>query len=123
MCNPSLGNNLRRRPHVVAVGEQVVHRRHPLLPGITDPFHLDRRRLAGERQQPIAGQVSAEIEKDIDAIAANPLGQRFVRQFSRVQPMVGRRDESISYRVSPRRVGVAEELASAVPSPSGRGPG
>jgi hypothetical protein len=35
---------------------------------------LDRRRLAGERRQPIAGDMAREVDQDIDAVGADQFG-------------------------------------------------
>ena len=56
----------------------------PVVPSVADPGDLDRGRLAGEHQQPVAGPVAGQVEEDVDLVGADLLGE----------PLVGKADTS-----------------------------
>ena len=62
-----------------AVGDQVVHRRQAGGPDVADPAHLQRGRLAGEDQEPLAG-VAGQVEEDVDPVGADLLGERLIAE-------------------------------------------
>ncbi len=70
----------------IRVGEAVVDCSQARRAGIAGKCDLHRRRLAGEYQQAVAGHVQGEVNEDVDAVLANPLGQGVVGQFRRVAP-------------------------------------
>ncbi len=71
----------------MAIGEQVVHRRQPGRPFVADPGDLNRGRFAGEDQQPVAGRVSGQVEKDVDPVRADLLRQSLVAHAEYIAPL------------------------------------
>ena len=65
--------------------------------------HLDRRRLARERQQPIARGVPCQIDQYVDAIAPDPFGQIGVAQADRAVPVIGEGAEPLGDSVRRRQ--------------------
>ena len=61
----------------------------PVVPWIGEPADLNRRRLAGEDQQPIAGHVHGQVDEDVDPVLADELGDPVIVQAGDVPPDVG----------------------------------
>ncbi len=87
----------------IAVSEVVVHGAQPRRAGVADPTHLDRRGLAGEGAQPIQPGGAREIEQNVDSMAHDEIGQRFIRGESDRIP-------SLKVRAQPHRHFVLDAL-------------
>ena len=56
------------------VGQTIVHGRHAGRVLIAQVGDLDRGRLAGEDQQPVAADVSGQVDQDVDLVLPHQLG-------------------------------------------------
>ena len=65
--------------HLPSIGQEIIHGRQSAAPRVADPFDLNRCRLTREDQEPIAVQVSAEVEENVDPVVADLLGKLLVR--------------------------------------------
>jgi hypothetical protein len=53
---------------------------------VADPGNLERSRLAGEDQQPILARMSRQIEKNVDPVGADLIGQLLVAMPQNIVP-------------------------------------
>ena len=70
-----------------AIREQVVHDRQAGRSLIADPTDLNRRRLAGEHQQPVVGRVACEVEQDVDPVRSDLVCEPFVAHADHIAPL------------------------------------
>ena len=92
------------------VGEDVVHGRQSGRPQVAQVGHLNGRRLAGERPQPVPARMTGKVHQDIDVVLADPSGGLCVREPDQRKPMVGMTLEASRGCIGSRDVGVAEDL-------------
>src|SRR5882757_1718523 len=57
----------------VRIAQPVIDRRQACRSGVTEVADLHWRRLAREREQPVSGEVLAEVDKNVDFVPANQL--------------------------------------------------
>ena len=62
-------------------------------------------------QQAVAAEMSADVEENVDLVAANSLGQRLVGRLLRIDTATRGGDESLGYIVLLRCVVIAIDLA------------
>ena len=99
------------------IGEHVVDGFQPGRMKAAQPGHLNGRRLARKDEQAVAAGVQREIDKDVDLIAADLVGELLIRQLRSGAPfpcqgakLLGHGVRSCGVRVTDGRKGLAVVL-------------
>ncbi|HEX7055358.1 MAG TPA: hypothetical protein VF211_15655 [Burkholderiales bacterium] len=94
----------------VPVADPVVDERRAAGVGIAEVHHLERRRPRGERPQAAALGVAGEVDQDVDAVAADLLRERAVRQVVHRLEAIGVPPDRLGDVVAAAQVRVADDL-------------
>ncbi len=104
---------LARLPRIqIGIGDPIVDRIQSGDRAVSQVGHLDWRRLACERQQAAIGHVQGEIDQNIDAVIANCVGQRLIRQARCVNPAIAAPADPGGESIGPADAGIRDDLKS-----------
>ncbi len=92
------------------IGQQVVDRLQAGGAHVAGPCDLDRRRLAGEDEEPVVTGMARQVEEDVDGVVANALRQPLVAPVADVPPCGGRAADAGGDVIVVHRVVVADRL-------------
>ena len=101
-----------------AVADAAIKAQQPCAVGVAEAGEQQRRRPQRQHIEAVAGGVTRQIHQQIDAIAADALGQLFAGEFNRAAPTIGQVDQPLADRIEILHLAIQKQLKVAAVAPA-----